>query len=190
MRIGIDFDDTLNDYRGLLRKLVQERFGKELKKGETLASTIGEDNSQALVTEILETDLSLQLEPRPDSVGVLQRLIAHNHEIIILTARYDREVLFIDQWLNSRDLTANVYPTNRQDKGPIARELELTAHLDDMLAQINTFTPDIATVPVLIAGGWMPTSIAGGSGGSTKMADHVRSVDDWKEFESLLQTLS
>ena len=68
MRIGIDFDDTLNDYRGLLRKLVQERFGKELKKGETLASTIGEDNSQALVTEILETDLSLQLEPRPDSV--------------------------------------------------------------------------------------------------------------------------
>ena len=30
MRIGIDFDDTLNDYRGLLRKLVQQRFGKEL----------------------------------------------------------------------------------------------------------------------------------------------------------------
>jgi len=190
MRIGIDFDDTLNDYRGLLGKLVQERFGKELNKGDTLASTIGEDNSQALVTEILETDLSLQLEPRPDSVGVLQRLIAHNHEIIILTARYDREVLFIDQWLNSRGLTANIYPTNREDKGPIARELELTAHLDDMLAQINTFTPDIATVPVLIAGGWMPTSIAGGSGASTKMADHVRSVDDWKEFESLLQTLS
>ncbi len=50
MRIGIDFDDTLNDYRGLLGKLVQERFGKELNKGETLASTIGEDNSQALVT--------------------------------------------------------------------------------------------------------------------------------------------
>ena len=75
MRIGIDFDDTLNDYRGLLGKLVQERFGKALNKGETLASTIGEDNSQALVTEILETDLSLQLEPRPDSVGVLQRLI-------------------------------------------------------------------------------------------------------------------
>ena len=45
MKIGIDFDDTLNDYRSLLKDLVHERHHKELKSGETLASTIGKEVS-------------------------------------------------------------------------------------------------------------------------------------------------
>ena len=53
MKIGIDFDDTLNDYRSLLKDLVHERHHKKLKSGETLASTIGKEVSENLVKEVL-----------------------------------------------------------------------------------------------------------------------------------------
>ena len=188
MKIGIDFDDTLNDYRSLLKDLVHERHHKELKSGETLASTIGKEVSENLVKEVLETELSLRLVPRKNSIEVMQRLIEAGHEFIILTARYDREVHYIDEWLTKHGLQANVYPTNREDKGPIAKQLELAFHLDDMISQINTFTRDHETVPVLIAGGWMPTSLAGGDSNATKVSDLATKVEDWLEFESLVNT--
>jgi len=186
MKIGIDFDDTLNDYRALLKDLVSERHGTKMKSGETLASTIGKEISENLVKEVLETDLSLRLAPRQHSVEVMQRLIKDGHEFIILTARYDREIHHIDEWLSKRGLQANVYPTNREDKGPIAEDLGLAFHLDDMISQINTFTVDHQTVPVLIAGGWMPTSLAGGDSSASKVSDRAAKVEDWLEFESLI----
>jgi hypothetical protein len=186
MKIGIDFDDTLNDYRALLKDLVSERHDKKLKYGETLASTIGKEISENLVKEVLETNLSLRLAPRQNSVEVMQRLIKKGHEFIILTARYDREIHHIDEWLSQHGLHANVYPTNREDKGPIAEELGLAFHLDDMISQINTFTNDHHTVPVLIAGGWMPVSLAGGDSTSSQISDHVEKVEGWLEFESLI----
>ncbi|MDG1840567.1 MAG: hypothetical protein P8J64_07505 [Dehalococcoidia bacterium] len=188
MKIGIDFDDTLNDYRALLKDLVRERHHHDLKSGETLASTIGKEVSESLVKEVLETELSLRLAPRQNSIEVMQRLIKASHEFIILTARYDREIHYIDEWLSKHGLQANVYPTNREDKGPIAEELGLAFHLDDMISQINTFTVDHQTVPVLIAGGWMPTSLAGGDSNASKVSDRVAKVDDWLEFESLINT--
>ena len=186
MKIGIDFDDTLNDYRALLKDLVSERHGTKMKSGETLASTIGKEISENLVKEVLETNLSLRLAPRQNSVEVMQRLIKKGHEFIILTARYDREIHHIDEWLSQHGLHANVYPTNREDKGPIAEELGLAFHLDDMISQINTFTNDHHTVPVLIAGGWMPVSLAGGDSTSSQISDHVEKVEGWLEFESLI----
>jgi len=186
MKIGIDFDDTLNDYRSLLKDLVRERHDKTLKSGQTLASTIGKEISENLVKEVLETDLSLRLAPRQNSVEVMQRLINNGHEFIILTARYDHEIHHIDEWLSTRGLQANVYPTNRENKGPIAQELGLAFHLDDMISQINTFSLDHHTIPVLIAGGWMPTSLAGGDNTSSQVSHHVKKVEDWLEFESLI----
>ena len=55
-----------------------------------------------------------------------------------------------------------------------------------MISQINTFTVDHQTVPVLIAGGWMPTSLAGGDSNASKVSDRAAQVEDWLEFESLV----
>lgn len=191
MRLGIDFDNTLADFVSLIQRLTRERTGFELRGlperypeaddlEPVIHAAIGRERWEALLAEIHETDLTLQMDPQPGAVEVARRLAAQ-HDLVIVTARDHRESESVHRWLEQHRIPIRGFvATNRAPKAPHAIEHSLAVHLDDTASVLEAFDEAHPTVPALIA---HPMNAR-----ATRAA-HWRSVEDWLAFEALVGTL-
>ena len=191
MRLGIDFDNTFADFGGLLRRVTLERTGFDIRAVREanpdavnieaiIHAAIGKARFDALIAEIVESDLTLEMEPRPGAIEVARRL-AVRHEIVVITARTDTESDAPRRWLQRHAIPiVDVIGTAYASKAPHAIEQGLAVHLDDNVTVIETFDAAHPTVPALLA---HPTNL------DAPRAAHWRSVEDWLAFETLVQTL-
>lgn len=188
MRLGIDFDNTLADFLGLLMRLTQERTGFDLRTawatgedGEALAqAAIGRETLDALIEEIDLTDLTGSIQPMPGALEVVNRL-ATRHEIVILTARTDSESVNAHRWLEKyRVPVSGFIATARASKAPHALKHGLGVHLDDTASVLSDFDEAHPTVPALLE---HPMNAR------APRAAHWRSVEHWLAFERLVETL-
>ncbi len=185
MRIGVDFDDTLADFSTLLVRSVRERFGLDLlalhAEGKPGRQAAGDAAWDALIEEMLTTDMTLEMAPKADCIDVTQRL-AERHELVILTARRDSEIASMRRWLNRHGIpVADTVHTNRQTKAPHARDLGLAVHIDDTPKVFDDFVGH-ETVAALYLGGSVGLN-------RPQPGAHVRTLSHWREFEALVGTL-
>ena len=191
MRLGIDFDNTLADFVTLLQRITRERTGFELRGlreqqpgvedlEPIIHAAIGKDRFESFLTEIHETDLTVEMPPQPGAIEVARRLAAQ-HDLVIVTARGDHESAAVHRWLERHGIPiAGYVATNREPKAPHAIEHGLAVHLDDTASVLEAFDEAHPTVPALIA---HPMNAR-----ATRAA-HWRSVEDWLAFERLVETL-
>ncbi|MDA0302228.1 MAG: hypothetical protein O2822_06850 [Chloroflexi bacterium] len=191
MWLGIDFDNTFADFGGLLRRVTLERTGVDLvaireanphaQDIEAIVhATLGKDRLDALVAEILESDLSLEMEARPGALDVARRLAA-NHEIVVVTARSVKEAAAPRRWLERHGIAVrDLVATDRAPKASHAVHHGLLVHLDDNAEVFADFDEAHPTVPALIAHPMNARSAR---------AAHWRSVEDWLAFERLVKSL-
>ncbi len=191
MRLGIDFDNTLGDFVSLLREITLARTGFDIRNmrerypdaehPETIIhAAIGKERFESFLTEIHETDLTLQMPPQPGAIEVARRL-AERHELIVLTARGTHESEAVHRWLERHAIPVRGYiATNRAPKAPHAIEHGLVTHLDDSAEVFADFDDTHPTVPALLA---HPMNA------KATRAAHWRSVEDWLAFERLVQSL-
>ena len=191
MRLGIDFDNTLADFVTLLQRITRERTGFELRGlrerhpgvedlEPIIHAAIGKERFESLMTEIHETDLTVEMAPQPGAIEVARRLAAR-HDLVIVTARGDHESEAVHRWLERHDIPiAGYVATNRAPKAPHAIAHGLSVHLDDTATVLDAFDEAHPTVPALLA---HPMNAR-----ATRAA-HWRSVEDWLAFERLVQSL-
>ena len=191
MRLGIDFDNTLGDFVSLLREITLARTGFDIRNmrerypavehPETIIhAAVGKERFESFLTEIHETDLTLQMPPQPGAIEVARRL-AERHELIVLTARGTHESEAVHRWLERHAIPVRGYiATNRAPKAPHAIEHGLVTHLDDSAEVFADFDDAHPTVPALLA---HPMNA------KATRAAHWRSVEDWLAFERLVQSL-
>jgi hypothetical protein len=133
-----------------------------------------------LFQEILGSDLTLELEPRPGAVDVMRRL-ARDHELMIVTARNDAEAVLAQRWLARQGIEVHDFiSTARGPKSTIAREQRLSVLLDDMTHNFVDFH-ELETVGALYRDGWDRY---------LEPPDHVRSIEHWHRFEELVDELA
>ena len=186
MRIGLDFDNTLADFDHLLRRLTLERYAIDLDEipgsaPQTAALTaLGREQRDALYDEIHGTDLTLEMRPCRDAIEVARRLGAR-HQLVILTARDERQSRPAQQWLRRTEIPiVDFCSLSGMSKAPVAVIQGLTVHLDDNVEVTTAFDQAHPTVPALLAHRM--------NLGATRAA-HWRSVEDWLAFERLVNTL-
>jgi len=191
MRLGIDFDNTLGDFVALIQRVTLERTGFEMRglreqhpELDSLESIIhaavGKERFESFLTEIHETDLTLEMLPQPGAIEVAQRL-ARRHELVVVTARNDIECAAVGRWLERyRIPVSGVIATARAPKAPYALEQGLVVHLDDSAEVFAAFDEAHPTVPALLA---HPMNA------KATRAAHWRSVEHWLAFEALVETL-
>ncbi len=186
MRIGLDFDDTLADFSEMLVRLTQERFGIDLlelhRQGKPGKPQVGAERWDAMLKEMLETDLTVEMAPKDEAVAVARRLAAR-HDLVILTARYDREMPSARRWLERYEIpTSNIIWTDRGPKAEPARGHGLTVLFDDTATNFDDFG-DHPTIPALFVGATVSLR-------AQEPAEHVRHLlSHWREFETLVERL-
>lgn len=186
MRIGLDFDDTLADFSEMLVRLTQERFGIDLlelhRQGKPGKPQVGAERWDAMLKEMLETDLTVEMAPKDEAVAVARRLSAR-HDLVILTARYDREMPSARRWLERYEIpTSNIIWTDRGPKAEPARGHGLTVLFDDTAKNFDDFG-DHPTIPALFVGATVSLR-------AQEPAEHVRHLlSHWREFETLVERL-
>jgi phosphoglycolate phosphatase-like HAD superfamily hydrolase len=186
MRIGLDFDDTLADFSEMLVRLTTERFGIDLldlhRQGKPGKPEVGAERWDVMLKEMLETDLTLEMAPKHEAVEIAQRL-ASRHELVILTARYEREMPSALRWLKRHGIpTTQVIWTDRGLKSGPAREHGLTVLFDDTAKNFDDFDGH-PTVPALFLNATV-------SPRAQEPAAHVRHhLNHWREFEALVERM-
>lgn len=186
MKIGLDFDDTLVAFSEMLVRLTQERFGIDLlelhRQGKPGKPEVGAERWDAMLKEMLETDLTLEMAPKDEAVEIAQRLAAR-HDLVILTARYDREMPSALRWLERYGIpTSHIIWTDRGPKAAPAREHGLVVLFDDTAKNFDDFV-EHPTVPALFVGATV-------SPRTQQPAEHVRHhLSHWREFEALVARL-
>lgn len=186
MKIGLDFDDTLADFSEMLVRLTQERFGIDLlelhRQGKPGKPEVGAERWDAMLKEMLETDLTVEMAPKVEAVEVAQRLAAR-HDLVILTARHDREMPSARRWLERYAIpTAHIIWTDRGSKAAPSREHGLAVLFDDTAKNFDDFG-EHPTVAALFVG-------ATTSPRAQQPAEHVRHhLSHWREFEALVARL-
>lgn len=186
MKIGLDFDDTLADFSDLLVRLTRERFGIDLpelhRQGKPGRPEVGAERWDAMIREMLETDLTLEMPPKDEAIEVARRLAAR-HDLVILTARYDREMPATRRWLERHGIpTSHIIWTDRGPKAGPAREHGLAVLFDDTAKNFDDFG-NHPTVPALFVGATTTPR-------AQQPAAHVRHhLSHWREFEALVGRL-
>ena len=191
MRIGLDFDNTLGDFVGLIHRITFERTGFEMtglrerhpeakNLREIIDAAVGKERFEAFMTEIHETELTVDMLPQPGAVEVARRLAAR-HELVVVTARNEQECLAVHRWLERHRIPfTGVIATARESTAPHAIEHGLAVHLDDTAEVLEAFDEAHPTVPALLA---LPRNE------KATRAAHWRSVEHWLAFEQLVDTL-
>lgn len=67
------------------------------------------------------------------------RDLSRQYEIVIITARHDREVLVIENFIKKYNLPiAKIYFTDQALKGPLLKQLNVIKHIDDSQRQLES----------------------------------------------------
>lgn len=155
-RIGLDFDDVLIASADHTVELYNARYGTELTrddwyddpdivdpwKVETFKDVVER------VVQIQQQDDFLSVEPLKEAQRVLKRLKAIGHELVVITGRPEQlrssTLALLDKYYGDVFKTSDLYFTNhfahngtRVHKGDIAKELNLTHFVDDVIQHAN-----------------------------------------------------
>ena len=191
MRIGIDFDNTLGDFVALLQRITREQTGFEMRGlreqhpeldslEPIIHAAVGKERFESFMHEIHTTDLTVEMEPRLGAVEVARRL-AERHDLVVLTARNDREIDAVRRWLEQHRIPVrDLVGTDRAPKAPHALDLGLAVHLDDSAEVFADFDAAHPTLPALLA---HPMNA------KAARASHWRDVEHWLAFEALVKEL-
>ncbi len=183
MRIGIDFDDTLSDWGAMLTSEAARRWKLDLAalhaSGGKPEDRVGED-WRKLILELLETELSLSLPVKAGALEVTREL-AERHELVVLTARYERESAFVGPWLREHGIPIErVVSTSREPKHTFASDLGLSVHLDDTARVFDHFV-DHSCASALLVGSVFDRA--------EEPLGHVRSVESWQRFAEYVREI-
>ncbi|MDA1010044.1 MAG: hypothetical protein O2888_01075 [Chloroflexi bacterium] len=184
MRIGIDFDDTLSDWGVLLTEEARRRWDIDLSslygEGTRPEDRVGVEPWRQLILDVLQTDLSLSLPLKPGAREVTNDL-AGRHELIIVTARYDHEAVFVDEWVRMHNLPIRSFvATGRQPKDGYALDLGLRVHFDDTARDFDSFVGHPCQGALLVGSVFDRGDEPGA---------HVRSVESWHRFADFVREI-
>lgn len=184
MRIGLDFDGTIADITWAKIRYARDAFAVELTPEQTSRPSgepvLGRERYDDLVRAVHGSKLALEMPPMPGALDVIGRLAA-NHELVVVTARLDHEAALAREWLEMHDVPVDdLVHTSRGSKADACRALDIRIHLDDLPAVFADIDHG-RTVPALID---TPYNRA------QPRLDHVRVVEHWLAFESLVGTLA
>lgn len=166
MKIGIDIDDVITDgetYYAYAQKYTAE----VLKREPILVNDLGECPLASYCDDLLgwtkeESEnfwrnnyakVVSEARPRTCAKEVISQLRKDGHEIIIVTARTDKEMKFGFKWLEDNEIEYDKLYFDAEEKGELAKELGIDIFIDDsfrnceMIAKegIKTCIMDIRT---------------------------------------------
>lgn len=184
MRIGLDFDGTIADASGAKMRYARERWGVTLDRAQTMRPgaipLIGRERYETMIADIFGTPLTLEMEPMPGAVDVLQRL-ADAHDLFVVTARLDHETGFATTWLQRRGIAIRELRNSaRGRKAAPCIALRLDVMLEDSPGELAALPPQVRA-PVLLATPYNAEEVR---------ADHWHEVPDWAGFEALCARLA
>jgi uncharacterized HAD superfamily protein len=153
VRLGIDFDGTVVDSTATMVVYAREHFALDLRPEETMPPAreraMSPDQYDQMVRDVLSSPLSLDMQPMPGAEKVLSRL-TEQHEVHIVTGRYEHEVPFALEWLRARDLQVHgLSHTSRGPKLEPARDLAIDLFFDDLPGELTNLEA-LSLRPVLL----------------------------------------
>jgi hypothetical protein len=175
MRIGLDFDGTIAAWGSAMDRWMREQTGRPLEATRDVREQLDGDRLREMIRTIMAGELTLAMEPVPGALEAIERLSA-NHELRVVTARYDYEALWARRWLEQHGL--GHIPLEYTDRGPkigCCDRLGLSVMLDDTPA-VLVEVAGTATLPVLLHSRF---------GAAIELPARVRTVPDWPMFEDV-----
>ena len=144
MKIGIDIDDVITDgetYYAYAQKYTAE----VLKREPIIVNDLGECPSASYCDELLGwsekeaedfwknnyAKVVSEARPRTCAKEVISQLRKDGHEIIIVTARTDKEMKFGFKWLEDNEIEYDKLYFDAEEKGKLAKELGIDIFIDD-----------------------------------------------------------
>ena len=144
MKIGIDIDDVITDgetYYAYAQKYTAE----VLKREPILVNDLGECPLASYCDELLgwsEKEAEVfwrnnyakvvsEARPRTCAKEVISKLRKDGHEIIIVTARTDKEMRFGFKWLKDNEIEYDKLYFDAEEKGKVAKNLKIDIFIDD-----------------------------------------------------------
>lgn len=149
MNIGIDIDDTISltyeetfpralDFvKNVLKKNIEPDLvtGFEHNYIENVFE-LNEEETNAFWKENLEKIIKI-VKPKKDAVDVINKLKQEGHNIIIITARWDRDYINSKQlsieWLKKNNIKYDKIFTNMDSKKEIAINEKIDLFIDDSI---------------------------------------------------------
>ncbi len=186
MRIALDFDGTIADAAGAKIAYAREQWGVELTRAHSMrphaVPLLGEERYDAMLFDVFGTERSVGMEPMPGAVEALQRL-AKDHELHVVTARYEREGPFARAWLERHAIrVGSLTVTNRGAK--VDHCVGLGAHvlLEDSVGELSHFADHEHTVAMAL----LETPY----NALEERSEGWHIVPHWPAFEALVETLA
>lgn len=144
MKIGIDIDDVITD--GETYYAYGQKYTTEvLKREPILVNDLGECPLASYCDELLGwtqeeaidfwknnyAKVVSEARPRTFAKEVISKLRQDCHEIIIITARIDREMKIGFDWLEEQGIEYDKLYFDVEEKGKLAKELGIDIFIDD-----------------------------------------------------------
>lgn len=142
MNIGIDIDDTINNLSKALVRYALEynkvaKISHEIKTNEwDFDKAFGWDENHT--AEFLDKYLYkayVEAEPKDNSVEIIKKLKDEGNNIIIITARSDKEVknvrYYSEEWLKKHMIPYDKLITDSKDKAEKCMENDINVFIDD-----------------------------------------------------------
>lgn len=144
MKIGIDIDDVITDgetYYAYAQKYTVE----VLKREPTIVNDLGECPLASYCDDLLGwtqeeaedfwrnnyAKVVSEARPRTCAKEVISQLRKDGHEIIIVTARTDKEMEFGFKWLEDNEIEYDKLYFDAEEKGKVAKDLKIDIFIDD-----------------------------------------------------------
>lgn len=145
MRIGIDIDDTVANTQNILLeaalKYDREKMGnKGIVNHNVLLIEDRFEWSKEVKNKFLKEAVSkyfMTLEPKKNSVDIINKLVEDGHEIYFITYRTDELFVnayeFSKEWLDKNNFYYDKLIVNRRDKGNVCVEEKIDLLIDDRI---------------------------------------------------------
>ncbi len=187
MRLAIDFDGTIADSASLVARYVREVLALEgpsgaagERRGEISFVQLTEGQHEEVTRAVFGTAFALEMEPMPGALDVLRRL-GDRHELYIVTARHDYEVVYASQWLEDRGVEVReLVHTSRLPKLEACQRLAADVLFEDSPHYLAALAGLTSVRPVLLE--------------TSYNLEHPRGADwhvvpHWDAFEALCADL-
>ena len=136
MKIGIDFDDVINEFTDSLMEFYHKKYGKKVTRDQILIWDwglywgISREEATKRVDEFHETNIIDNLIPLKYAINSLKKLMK-SHELFIITGRPIRFKSKVDSWLQHHlNNSLNVIHAGEWHKGQAATKAEICKDLN------------------------------------------------------------
>ena len=184
MRIALDFDGVIHDITAVKRRHAREFHGLDLGPADvwrpSVLDHLNEEQHQELVRIAHTTALQ---GPEHALLGALEGIteLAREHDLYVVTARNDDEVVFARDWLRAQGVPLRqIRHTRRQSKLDYCLALGVSVLLDDLPYVLRDIA-GTSVQPVLLETAYNRTQ---------ELPGGVETVADWPAFIELCASLA